>query len=658
MEMFRKISTYAIFSLVMLSIACVKPTGVSRQNQAPKKVQDKALAEYKVADTSFQQGHMAQALAQFQSIAKHYYNTTSADNALLRIAQIYKREKNLTVAQSTLKKLVELYPDSDVRYQAFRELTAISIQQGRFEEALNYMVDIDLKKLTPKELSSMNSAAKICIEKTKRDDLALLWKISLTDVNPSADLKTQISNQIGLTEDKALLERIIQSRQTAFPGLEATLQRYKIAKDGHDSDEKKWAMYIVEHFPTSGAAQDLRAEISEPLPFKVTTGQYNIGVLVPLTGDQQSYGNQALNGIKTAFELAKQNNPNFNIQLFVEDIGMGGDAAKQAIQKLINENQIIAAIGPLSSKDTEAIAEIAQINNLPVISMSPGENITTLGSTVFRNSITKKEQAVALALFLAKTMGIRRSAILYPNNTYGKEFMELFWTEYVKLGGEIRGAEEYNRNASDYEMPIKKLVGLWQKDLRRSELCSRSQTDAWYQVKKVGGTFPKCYPLEELPPITDFEAIFVPDSYDKARQILPTLLFYDVEGVQVLGTNLWNTQELLAGSIGNEMEGAVFFDGFLKNNPSPQFVNFMQKYYALYNSEPGILEAQGYDSAIAILQTISKKNPGSREAMTKQLTKINDIRGVTGLMQFNDKHEAVRNLVPLIVDQNKIVELK
>lgn len=658
MEMSRKFFTYAVFGFVLLAVACVKPSGVSRQNQAPKKVQDKAMAEYKIAEASFQQGHMAQALSQFQLISKQYYNTTSADNALLRIAQIYKREKNMTVAQSTLKKLVDQYPDSDIRYQAFRELTAISIQQGKFEEALNYMVDIDLKKLTTKELTSMSSAAKICIEKTKRDDLALLWNISLTDVNTSQDLKNQITTQIGTTTDKSLLERIMNSRQTQFPALEASLQRYKISKDGNDSDQKKWAMYIVEHFPTSGPAQDLRAEISEPIPFKVTTGQYNIGVLLPLTGDQQSYGVQALNGIKTAFEIAKQNNPSLNVQYFVEDIGLGGDAAKQALQKLINENQIIAVIGPLSSKDTESIAEIAQVNNLPVISLSPAENVTTYGTTIFRNSITKKEQAVALSLFLAKTMGIRRAAILYPNNTYGKEFMELFWSEYVKLGGEIRGAEEYNRNASDYEMPIKKLVGLWQKDLRRNELCSKSQTDVWYQTKRNGGTFPSCYPIEELPPITDFEAIFVPDSYDKARQILPTLLFYDIEGVQVVGTNLWNTQELLAGSIGNEMEGAVFFDGFLKNNPSPQFVSFMQKYYALFNAEPGILEAQGYDSTIAIFQTILKKNPASREAMTRQLTKISDIRGVTGLMQFSDKHEAIRNMVPLIVDQNKIVELK
>ena len=656
METSRKSLRFFYTLFLILVVHCVKPS--NQQAQAPKKIQDKAIAEYKIADQSFQQSHMAQAMAQFQNIVKLYSNTTSADNAMLRIAQIYKREKNLDLAQSTLKKMLASYPDSDVRYQAFRELTAISIQNGKFEDALTYMVDIDLKKLSPKEASSINAAAQMCIQRVKRDDLTLLWAINYTDVNTSPEIQGKILDQVNNITDKTLLERIITKRKTAFPALEASMQRYKLAKQSSESDSKKWALYIVEYFPTSSQAQELRADINEPIPFKVVNGQFNIGVILPLTGDQQAYGTQVLNGIKTAVEVVKQSAPSMNINLIIQDIGQGGDdVAKQTLQKMLTENQIIAAIGPLSAKDTANIADLAQTNNLPVISLSPAENVTGYGSTIFRNSITKNEQATAIAQFLVKTMGIHRSAILYPNNTYGKEFMELFWHEFEKQGGEIRGAQEYDRDSSDYEAPIKKLVGLWHKELRKSEICSKSQTDEWNQMKKAGGTLPKCFPIEELPPITDFEAVFVPDSYDKARQILPTLLYYDVRGVQIVGTNLWNSPELLSGSIGNEMEGSIFLDGFLKSSTNPQVTAFMQKFYALYNAEPGILEGQGYDSAMAIFHAIARKGPSSREAMTKQLYKLSDFKGVTGLVQFNDHRDAVRNLATLTVNQNKIVEI-
>ena len=637
---------------------CAKPKVGSLQNQASDRVQQKALTDFKGAENLFQQGKMAQALIQYQAIAKNYYNTTSADNALLRIAQIYKREKNIAVTENTLKKLLKLYPDSDVKPQALREMVAITMQQNKYEEALNYMVDVDMKKLSAKEQTSLNAAATTCLQKTKREDFALLWDINKSDIAPNPALQADISKRIDAQTDKKLLERIIERRKNEFPAMEASVRRYKLAKEQNEADSKKWAYYIVEHFPTSVAAQDLRTEISEPLPFSGASGAYNIGVLLPLTGDQQSYGTQVLNGIKAAVEVVKQTSPNQNIQLFVEDIGLGGDAAKQALQRLLVEHQIIAAIGPLNSKDAESVAEIAQTNSLPLIALSPAENVTGFGNTIFRNSITKNEQAVALSQILNDVLGIKRAAILYPNNSYGKEFMELFWNEYEKKGGEIRGAEEYDRSISDYETPIKKLTGLAHKEVRKSEICSKMATDRWNELKKMGAPLPNCFPTEELPPIVDFEAIFIPDSFDKARQILPTLLFYNVKGVQVIGTNLWNTDELLSGSMGGEIEGSLFLDGFNKTKTTPEITNFMQKYYALYNAEPGILEAQGYDSAMAILQTLQKKSPSSREGMMKALFKLSDFKGVTGLTGFTDKREAKRNMSVMIVDQNKIVELK
>lgn len=654
MGMFRKIF---ILTLLILITSCIKPTGTSLQNQASDRTQQKALADFKTAEVLFHQNKMAQALIQYQAIAKNYYNTTSADNALLRIAQIYKREKNITVAENHLKKLIKLYPESDVKPQALRELVAISMQQNKYEDALTYMIDVDLKKLSPKEQSSLSTAANTCLQRVKRDDLALLWNINKTDIEPKPEFLNSIREKVENLNDKVLLERIIAKRKNLFPALEASTQRYKLGKDTNEAEGKKWAYYIVEHFPTSDLAQQLRTEISEPIPFS-GTGSYNIGVLLPLTGDQQVYGNQVLNGIKTAVEVVKQANPSQSIQLVVQDIGVGGDATKQALQRLLVEHQIIAAIGPMSSKDTESIAEMAQTNNLPVISLTPAENVTSLGNTIFRNSITKNEQAVMLAQILTDVLGIKRTAILYPNNSYGKEFMELFWAEYAKKGGEIRGAEEYDRSTSDFESAIKKLVGLSHKELRKNEICSKIQTDRWIEMKKMGGQLPSCFPIDELPPILDFEAIFIPESFDKARQILPTLLYYEVKGMQVIGTNLWNTDELLTGSIGGEIEGAMFLDGFFKSRTTPEVTTFMQKFYELYNAEPGILEAQGYDSAMAILNILQKKSPGSREAMLKNMFKLNDFKGVTGLKGFNNNRDGNRTLTPLIVDQNKIVEFK
>jgi branched-chain amino acid transport system substrate-binding protein len=653
-EQLRKSFHILAFVALGFFVHCVK-SGVIRQDQAPEKMQAQAAAQFKIAESQFQQGKLAQALPQFQAIAKKFFNTTTADNAMLRIAQIHKREKNLPLAEATLKKLLTTYPLSDVQHQTLRELVAIEIQDSKYNEALQHIVQIDLRKLSAKEQTALSTAASLCIQKTKREDLAFLWKISKSDVNSA--LQSEIRSDLKNISDKKMLVYVIEKRQNRFPALEASYELYRISRNENSPDSKKWAAYIVEHFPTSNEAQELRTEVSEPVPFTNTGGTYAIGVLLPLTGDQQNYGLSALNGIKAAVEVVKQSSPNQNIQLFIEDIGLGGDSAKTALQKLLVEHQIIAAIGPMSAKDTELVAPLAEANQLPIISLSHSENVTSFGSTTFRNNITKNEQAIALTQILTEIMGIKRAAILYPNNAYGKEFMELFWKEFEKKGGTIRGAEEYDRASSDYQTPIKKMVGLWEKDVRKNEICSKAQTERWNEVKKYGGQYPNCSPIELLPPVVDFEAVFIPDSYDKARQVVPTLLFLGVKGVQVMGTNLWNTNELLAGTTGNEIEGSMFLDGFFKGKQSTEVSTFMQKFYSMYGTEPGNLEAQGYESAMAIMHVIQKKGPSTRDAMVKHLLKLSDFKGVTGMIGFSDKRESVRNITALIIDQNKITEL-
>jgi hypothetical protein len=76
---------------------------------------------------------------------------------------------------------------------------------------------------------------------------------------------------------------------------------------------------------------------------------------------------------------------------------------------------------------------------------------------------------------------LNRFAILYPDETYGVTFMNLFWDRLIENGGKVVGLEAYNPEHTDFADPIKKLVGLYYKipeDLREAaELSSEEGND-------------------------------------------------------------------------------------------------------------------------------------------------------------------------------------
>ena len=72
---------------------------------------------------------------------------------------------------------------------------------------------------------------------------------------------------------------------------------------------------------------------------------------------------------------------------------------------------------------------------------------------------------------------------------------------------------------------------------------------------------------EEYVPSLSVDGLFIPDTYDRAGQIMMQLDYYNVKGMTYLGTNAWNNPGLLSAA-GKLAEGAIFVDAFSKTNPS------------------------------------------------------------------------------------------
>jgi hypothetical protein len=167
-----------------------------------------------------------------------------------------------------------------------------------------------------------------------------------------------------------------------------------------------------------------------------------------------------------------------------------------------------------------------------------------------------------------------------------------------------------------------------------------------------------------LPPIVDFDAVFVPDGSREVGQLLPFFALADVpiggytarakdlKPVIPLGTNGWNYPDLVSRG-GRYVEGASFVDAFYPDSPRPEVKAFVDRFVSVYLGAPDVLAGLAYDTA-AVLADRVRNGATGREKLRDALDGMKGYHGVTGLTGFDRNRDATRDLVVLTVQDKAI----
>jgi ABC-type branched-subunit amino acid transport system substrate-binding protein len=156
-------------------------------------------------------------------------------------------------------------------------------------------------------------------------------------------------------------------------------------------------------------------------------------------------------------------------------------------------------------------------------------------------------------------------------------------------------------------------------------------------------------------PAPIYDAIFIPGYYDKVALIAPTLTFYNITGVQLLGSDGWNAKEILA--IGDHsVEGAIFVDGFFADSPAPVVHDFVEKFHLRYAKTPDLLAAQAYDSMLMLAQAL-QDGARTRDELRDALLQVRNFPGVSGTTSFDADGNAAKIPFLLSIQNGRIVQL-
>ncbi len=353
-----------------------------------------------------------------------------------------------------------------------------------------------------------------------------------------------------------------------------------------------------------------------------------IGVLLPLSGRFAPFGAQVRRGMELA--VADHNLSRSPVTLLWRDTNGDSAVTERLIAELAANPDVEAVIGPLTAATAGVAADAAQQAGLPLLALSQREHLAETGSWIFRSSLTSRQQGESLARF-ALQQGMRRFAILAPQNRLGQDLSEAFADAVKKGGGELTGQQQYPPGTTDYGPHLQQLLGI-------------------PQLSPAGRT-----PVEERP-VIPFQALFIPENADRIVQLAPQLAYYGLKDIALLGSIGWYAPELPAMA-GNSVEGAVVTSGFFPESPNPAVVAFVNLYRQRYGQSPTLLEAQGYDAAGLLLSALETQPPGDRAALRLALSRMEGHAGATGTTRFDAQGEALRDLFLLQIRDGRFVQI-
>jgi branched-chain amino acid transport system substrate-binding protein len=189
----------------------------------------------------------------------------------------------------------------------------------------------------------------------------------------------------------------------------------------------------------------------------------NIGVVIPLTGNAASQGQD----IKMGMDMAIANFMNtidstsFKIKLIVEDNFSTTKSSVSALEKLIQLQKSSIVIGPVTATDMLSMIPIAEKNKTILFSPSVSSpKVSNAGKYIFRMGPLAPDQSKVITEYAANKLKVKKIGILYMNDDSGHSHMEAFIPNFTALGGEIVFNESFERNDIDFKSHLLRLKSL------------------------------------------------------------------------------------------------------------------------------------------------------------------------------------------------------
>ena len=623
--------------LVVVFAATLLPAGCAPKLPPEPEWEKEARVLLDQAESLYSKKQYVQASKAADAFFTLYPKSRQGDRALRLMGEIRLTQRDYRQALSYYKELIEKYPSSpliaDAKYKlglCYFELKEYDLAVANLEDRSKITDPVQLQRI-----AEMLSAAYVI---KKNYPLAVKEYAYLAEAAQNEKQRAGYRDRVREIVDKNLTEDELRALAagTRYPSDLAQLRLAALLTEQRNyRDAIKISREFLERFPSH--AERTRGEmLLNEATSKLSAPRYLIGALVPQSGQLAFFGDRVLKGIQLAVHTYNLQNPDNRVDLIVKDTEGSPEKAVSALGELATLG-VVGAIGPITTRDEEAIAPALEKYRIPVIRPAASRTgFSEKSAWIFRNALTIDSQASAAAQY-ALGLNLKRFVLLYPDEPYGKDLSHLFARE-LERKAEILASMAYPPETKDFGPSIRKIIEI---DLR-SRRVPIPEEDA--ERKRL---------FSEYTP--GFDALYLPGNAERVGLLIPQLAFYNITGIALIGSDNWHSQELIERA-GRHADGAVFVNGFFPESSDPAIKTVIDAYRSAYQEDPDILSAQAYDAAMMIFSLL-KEHKDTPVAIRDGLLALKDYPGITGTTTFAGNYEAQKQLFLIKVEDGKFTLL-
>jgi branched-chain amino acid transport system substrate-binding protein len=339
-----------------------------------------------------------------------------------------------------------------------------------------------------------------------------------------------------------------------------------------------------------------------------------IGFNIPMTGDIPKVGESS----KLAAEMLKADingagglevgGTKYMLEFVYEDNESKAESAVTTALKLIEKDEVLAIIGPNSSKQAVPAGQISDDNETVMISPWSTNPDTTLDRPwVFRAAFLDPFQGPVAVNFASKQFNAKTAAVLYDlSNDYSKGLAEIFRDVFVEKhgAGTVVAFESHGTKDQDFSAQLTGIIAAK----------------------------------------PDF--IFVPDNYNQVALIVKQAHQLGYKG-DFMGSDAWGSSELMV-LCGDDCKGLYFSTHYAAKGATGATKAFIDRYTKEQGYTPDDVAALTWDATRIVLQAIKDtggltgKLKKDRKNVRDALASIASFEGITGSMKFDEQGDPVK----------------
>jgi branched-chain amino acid transport system substrate-binding protein len=339
-----------------------------------------------------------------------------------------------------------------------------------------------------------------------------------------------------------------------------------------------------------------------------------IGFNIELTGDIPKVGESS----KFAAEMLKAEingkgglqvgAKKYQLDFVYEDNEAKAESAVTAMLKLIEKDQVLAVVGPNSSKQAIPAGQVADDNKTVMVSpWSTNPDTTKDRPWVYRAAFLDPFQGPVAVNFAVEQFKAKSAAVIYDlSNDYSKGLAEIFRDEFEKkLGkGSVKAFESHGTKDQDFSAQLTKIIAAK----------------------------------------PDF--IFVPDNYNQVALIVKQAHQLGWKK-PFMGSDAWGSAELMT-LCGDDCKGLFFSTHYAAAGAKGATKEFIERYKAKYGYTPDDVAALTWDATRIVLQaiqeagTLTGKLQQDRVAIRTAMDGIKSFAGITGDMKFDAQGDPIK----------------